>query len=119
MRNEARAAMRAGTVEQINEEVGGFDLPESDSKDFHFKSIFTGDGFKKTFGKLGMRNLVIVLSVLLNLIIYFVPTIHILLWETLIHDIPELSDYCKQILKEYEILTQECDEEKQEIQMNM
>ena len=41
------------------------------------------------------------------------------LWETLIHDIPELSDYCKQILKEYEILTQECDEEKQEIQMNM
>ena len=25
MRNEARAAMRAGTVEQINEEVGGFD----------------------------------------------------------------------------------------------
>jgi len=65
MRNEARAAMRAGTVEQINEEVGGFDLPESDSKEFRFKSIFTGDGFKKTFGKLGMRNLVIVLSVLL------------------------------------------------------
>ena len=65
MRNEARAAMRAGTVEQINEEVGGFDLPESDSKEFRFKSVFTGDGLKKTFGKLGMRNLVIVLSVLL------------------------------------------------------
>ena len=65
MRNEARAAMRAGTVEQINEEVGGFDLPESDSKEFSFKSVFTGDGFKKAFGKMGMRNLVIVLSVLL------------------------------------------------------
>ena len=65
MRNEARAAMRAGTVEQMNEEVGGFDLPESDSKEFSFKSVFTGDGFKKAFGKIGMRNLVIVLSVLL------------------------------------------------------
>ena len=65
MRNEARAAMRAGTVEQMNEEMGGFDLPESDSKEFSFKSIFTSDGFKKAFGKMGMRNLVIVLSVLL------------------------------------------------------
>lgn len=30
------------------------------------------------------------------------------LWETLMQDIPELSEYCDQILKGYEALTQEC-----------
>lgn len=33
------------------------------------------------------------------------------LWETLMQDIPELREYCEQILKEFETLTQECDME--------
>lgn len=36
------------------------------------------------------------------------------LWETLMSDIPELSDYCTSILREYEALVQECDAETQE-----
>ncbi len=57
MRNEERAAMRAGaSVEETNI----LDLPETEEKEFKFKSFFAG-GFKK----FGVRNLVIVLSVLL------------------------------------------------------
>ncbi len=56
MRNEERAAMRANA----NEEVNVLELPETEEKEFKFKSIFM-NGFKK----LGVRNLVIVLSVLL------------------------------------------------------
>ncbi len=55
MRNEERAAMRAGE----NEENIVLDLPETEEKEFKFKSFFTGDK------KLGIRNIVIVLSVLL------------------------------------------------------
>lgn len=62
MRNEARAAMRAGTNEQA---VGELDLPEVEEKQFKFKSVFTGEKLKSGFKKIGMRNLVIVLSVLL------------------------------------------------------
>lgn len=62
MRNEARAAMRAGTVEQV---AGNFELPEVKEKEFDFKSVFTGEKVKKGFRKFGTRNLVIVLSVLL------------------------------------------------------
>lgn len=59
MRNEERAAMRAGETE----ENAVLDLPETEEKEFKFKSIFTGgeNGVKK----LGVRNIVIVLSVLL------------------------------------------------------
>ncbi len=56
MRNEERAAMRAG----VNEEVNVLELPETEEKEFKFKSFFM-NGFKK----FGVRNLVIVLSVLL------------------------------------------------------
>ena len=62
MRNEARASMRSGAAEQV---AGSFELPQSEEREFSFKSIFTGDGIKKGFRKIGMRNLVIVLSVLL------------------------------------------------------
>ncbi len=59
MRNEERAAKRAG----VTEEAGILDLPETEEKTFKFKSIFAGgEGGMKKFG---MRNLVIVLSVLL------------------------------------------------------
>lgn len=59
MRNEERAAMRAGMAQ----EVGVLELPEAEKKEFKFKSIFAGgeNGIKK----FGVRNLVIVLSVLL------------------------------------------------------
>lgn len=59
MRNEERAAMRAGMAE----ESGCLDLPETEKKEFKFKSVFSGgEGGAKRFG---IRNLVIVFSVLL------------------------------------------------------
>ncbi len=65
MRNEARAAMRAGSVEQVVS-AGEFELPqEEEKKEFKFKSVFTGEKLKNGFRKIGTRNLVIVLSVLL------------------------------------------------------
>ena len=59
MRNEERAAMRA----EKTEENAVLDLPETEEKEFTFKSIFAGGehGIKK----FGIRNIVIVLSVLL------------------------------------------------------
>jgi len=62
MRNEERAAMRAGVAEEM-EENGVLGLPETEEKEFKFKSIFTGgeNGLKR----FGIRNIVIVLSVLL------------------------------------------------------
>ena len=32
------------------------------------------------------------------------------LWETLLNDIPDLNDYCCQIITEHQALEQECDE---------
>ena len=65
MRNEARAAMRAGGVEPVLA-AEGFDLPqEEEKKEFKFKSVFTGEKIKNGFRKIGVRNLVIVLAVLL------------------------------------------------------
>ncbi len=59
MRNEERAAMRAG----LAEESGCLELPETEKREFKFKSFFsTGENGKKKFG---IRNLVIVFSVLL------------------------------------------------------
>lgn len=60
MRNEERAAMRA-EAEAVETSV--LELPETEEKEFKFKSIFTGgeNGLKK----FGIRNLVIALSVLL------------------------------------------------------
>lgn len=59
MRNEERAAMRAGMAE----ESGCLELPETEKREFKFKSFFSGgeNGTKK----FGIRNLVIVFSVLL------------------------------------------------------
>lgn len=65
MRNEERAAMRAGAAEQIEGSESVLSLPESREHNFKFGSIFTGDKLKKGFKKFGVRNLVIVLSVLL------------------------------------------------------
>ena len=62
MRNEARAAMRAGGAADV---TGELNLPEAEAKEFRFKSFFTSDTFKKGFRKIGTRNLVIILSVLL------------------------------------------------------
>ncbi len=59
MRNEERAAMRAGTAE----EASVLDLPETEEKSFKFKSFFAGG--EKVWKKFGVRNLVIVFSVLL------------------------------------------------------
>ncbi len=61
MRNEERAALRAGANEEM-EEITALGLPETEEKEFRFKSIFTGEGGWKRFG---IRNIVIVLSVLL------------------------------------------------------
>ena len=63
MRNEERAALRAGATEEVEETVSVLELPETEEKEFKFKSIFTGgeNGLKK----FGIRNIVIVLSVLL------------------------------------------------------
>ncbi len=56
MRNEERAAKRA----EMTEELSVLELPETEEKEFKFKSFFAG-GLKK----IGTRNLVIALSVLL------------------------------------------------------
>ncbi len=61
MRNEERAAKRAASIAE--EEVNVLDLPEAEEKSFKFKSIFAGGD--KGWKKFGVRNLVIVLSVLL------------------------------------------------------
>ena len=60
MRNEERAAMRASEQEET---TAVLELPETEEKEFKFKSIFTGgeNGSKK----FNIRNIVIVLSVLL------------------------------------------------------
>ncbi len=63
MRNEERAAKR---LELAGEAAGtSLELPESNENEFKFKSVFTADAFKKGMKKFGLRNLVIVLSVLL------------------------------------------------------
>ena len=59
MRNEERSNVKPGQAEQISGE-GTLELPETEKKNFKFKSVFAG-GFKK----FGARNLVIVLAVLL------------------------------------------------------
>ncbi len=63
MRNEERAALRAGTNEEVEDTATVLELPETEEKEFKFKSIFTNgeNGLKK----FGIRNIVIVLSVLL------------------------------------------------------
>ncbi|MBR7162330.1 MAG: SpoIIIAH-like family protein [Clostridia bacterium] len=62
MRNEERAALRAGANEEADT-AAVLDLPETEEKEFKFKSIFTsGENGMKKFG---IRNIVIVLSVLL------------------------------------------------------
>ena len=59
MRNEERAAMRAGKTEEANI----LELPENEEKNFTFKSFFAGGA--KVWKKFGVRNFVIVFSVLL------------------------------------------------------
>ena len=61
MRNEERAALRAGANEEMEESVA-LGLPETEEKEVKFKSIFTGENGLKRFG---IRNIVIVLSILL------------------------------------------------------
>ena len=62
MRNEERAALRASSTEET-EETTVLGLHETEEKEFKLKSIFTGnEGSAKRFG---LRNIVIVLSVLL------------------------------------------------------
>ena len=61
MRNEERAAMRAGMAQE--QDTGVLDLPEAEKKEFKFKSFFASG--EKGIKKFGVRNLVIVLSVLL------------------------------------------------------
>ena len=62
MRNEERAALRASANEEAEENTV-LGLPETEEKEFKFKSIFTGsETGEKRFG---LRNIVIVLSVLL------------------------------------------------------
>ena len=62
MRNEERAALRASANEEA-EETTVLGLPETEEKEFKFKSIFTGnEAGEKRFS---LRNIVIVLSVLL------------------------------------------------------
>ena len=62
MRNEERAALRASATEET-EETTVLGLPETEEKEFKFKSIFTGN--ESGAKKFGLRNIVIVLSVLL------------------------------------------------------
>jgi stage III sporulation protein AH len=59
MRNEERAAMRASNAEETNI----LELPENEEKNFTFKSFFAGGA--KVWEKFGVRNFVIVFSVLL------------------------------------------------------
>ena len=56
MRNEERAALRASANEET-EETTVLGLPETEEKEFKFKSIFTGseNGVKR----FGLRNIVI------------------------------------------------------------
>ena len=61
MRNEERAAMRAGMAQE--QDTGVLDLPEAEKKEFKFKSFFASG--EQGIKKFGVRNLVIVLSVLL------------------------------------------------------
>ena len=61
MRNEERAAMRAGMAQE--QDTGVLDLPEAEKMEFKFKSFFASG--EKGIKKFGVRNLVIVLSVLL------------------------------------------------------
>ncbi len=63
MRNEERTAKRINGAENGAAEAA-LELPETQKKDFKFKSIFTADTFKTGAGKFGIRNLAIVLSVL-------------------------------------------------------
>ncbi|MBQ0009626.1 MAG: SpoIIIAH-like family protein [Ruminococcus sp.] len=66
MRNVERAALRAGMMEQVEiGEEAALNLPEATEKNFKFGSVFTGDGIKKGFKKIGLRNFIIVMSVLL------------------------------------------------------
>ncbi|MBQ9747323.1 MAG: SpoIIIAH-like family protein [Clostridia bacterium] len=61
MRNEERAAMRAGKTEE--QEMSVLELPEAEEKTFRFKSFFAGgENGKKIFNA---KNIVIALSVLL------------------------------------------------------
>lgn len=64
MRNAERTALKMGQAEQIAGD-GTLDLPESEEKPFKFKSIFTSDGVKKGIGKVGLRNIVIALAIVL------------------------------------------------------
>ncbi len=64
MRNEERAAKRLSEAEGTAAEAV-LELPEGKKKDFKFKSVFTADAIKKGAKKFGLRNFVIVLSVLL------------------------------------------------------
>ena len=62
MRNEERAALRASANEEL-EETTVLGLPETEEKEFKFKSIFTAN--ESGSKRFGIRNIVIVLSVLL------------------------------------------------------
>ncbi len=64
MRNAERTALRMGQAEQITEDAT-LELPESEEKTFRFKSIFTSDGVKKGIGRIGARNIVIALAIIL------------------------------------------------------
>ena len=64
MRNAERMALKMGQAEQIAGD-GTLDLPQSEEKPFKFKSIFTSDGVKKGIGKVGLRNIVIALAIVL------------------------------------------------------
>ena len=64
MRNAERMELKMGQAEQIAGD-GTLDLPESEEKSFKFKSIFTTDGAKKGLKKIGLRNIVIALAIVL------------------------------------------------------
>lgn len=63
MRNEERAAKRLNGAEEAMEE-SALKLPETNKKEFKFKSVFTSDAFKEGAKSFGLRNTAIVLSVL-------------------------------------------------------
>lgn len=64
MRNAERTALRMGQAEQITKDAT-LELPENEEKTFSFKSIFTSDGVKKGIGRIGARNIVIALAIIL------------------------------------------------------
>ena len=64
MRNAERMALRMGQAEQIAGD-GTLELPESEEKSFKFKSIFTADGAKKGLKKIGLKNIVVALAIVL------------------------------------------------------